>query len=297
MQNVLNDFRKQLAFSPRFYSYVFPSMRNRVLFAELEFFKGQTFSIAHRPDIDELAVAHKKEVFIVDNIKTKGVVDIVFQNTLSRIYPEQTLLFAAKIKNEMPEIVLHGTFQRKPMKLRFSPQVDHVGQLAPRAFAELAVKKMQEKKSSSYHKELTALCRYFSIPGKSCSLLMLESQRDYKRFGIRTQKDKLDIHNFSISRLLTKAKRTQEPEKRTMFLERFVSKQSFSKVRYQQLKSLIDFIKRTQTKKPYMEKLFLASRPSKGYIKNRKNFQGFPVTLLKVNIDMEVVLNRTAFAV
>ena len=76
------------------------------------------------------------------------------------------------------------------------------GLLAPRAFGELAVKTMESMDNPQLEYAIIAFARRFSVPGKTCSLLMLDREQDYKQFSIERGKDKQKLSTLKVTDLL-----------------------------------------------------------------------------------------------
>jgi len=60
--------------------------------------------------------------------------------------------------------------------------------LAPRAYGQVATAHLEELEAAT-ETEARAYATHFRITGRTCSLLMLESELDYERFGIKPDAD------------------------------------------------------------------------------------------------------------
>mgnify|MGYP001596044301 FL=1 len=76
--------------------------------------------------------------------------------------------------------------------------------LASRAFGETAVALLEDKASESQDVARAFAC-HFRVTGKTCSLLMLESEQDYARYGIRQDDDALIVKMKKVADLVAKA--------------------------------------------------------------------------------------------
>lgn len=194
-------FRHKLLFSPHFYCYNLGlGTANTALFDLLTAFGGGSFSSTIQ--LDELAVAHRRNTLFVENIHGEGISDIVTAGSVNSIYPGQSILLAGKITGNAARITITGRVgeQRKSFVFTIPPKAS--GSLAPRAFGELAVRKMESLEDPSLEETIIAYSRYFSIPGKTCSLLMLESKEDYDEFNVDLQKDSQKIENTLVAQIL-----------------------------------------------------------------------------------------------
>ncbi|RME75955.1 MAG: DUF2135 domain-containing protein, partial [Planctomycetota bacterium] len=126
---------------------------------------------------------------------------------------------------------------------------------------------------------IIAYARYFSVPGKTCSLLMLESEKDYKEFQIKLTKDAEKIQKESLSK---KLQSLLPALKAVFFSEKDLFGQFWEKINSQKLVKWLDKRKiarilgllskedfHFQTKKLVFTKWFF-HEVSKTYLQKRK---------------------------
>jgi hypothetical protein len=85
--------------------------------------------------------------------------------------------------------VVEGTFQGKDLKQEFPCEVTADGELAPRAWGEVAVASLLSLNDPWTEGLVTAYCQQFNIASRAGSFLVLENDSDYKRFDIDKEKD------------------------------------------------------------------------------------------------------------
>ncbi|WP_372371421.1 hypothetical protein [Candidatus Uabimicrobium sp. HlEnr_7] len=204
LRKSVKRFRQVLQFSPHFYCYNLGlGTANLELFHLLNEFGGGSF--ASSMQLDKLAVAHRRSTLFVEEISGIGIEDVMIAGNIKNIYPGQQIIVAGKVINDKPMINITGRVAGIQKTLSFEIPVKNSGSLAPRAFAELAVRQMESLDDPSLEEAIIAYSRYFSIPGKTCSLLMLESQDDYDEFEINLQKDSQKIENTRVIQLFSQA--------------------------------------------------------------------------------------------
>jgi tetratricopeptide (TPR) repeat protein len=87
----------------------------------------------------------------------------------------------------------------KAIKLTYDLPVQAHGDLAPRAWAELAIAQLSELDDPEITPLIVAYAQHYRIPNKHCSFLVLETDAEYKQYGLeeeqRTRKLK-DVAQF-----------------------------------------------------------------------------------------------------
>ncbi|BBM87972.1 DUF2135 domain-containing protein [Candidatus Uabimicrobium amorphum] len=201
LRKSMAKFRQKLQFSPHFFCYNLGlGTANTVLFDLLNEFGGGSFSSTMQ--LDELAVAHRRSTLFVENIYGEGISDLVTAGSVKVLYPGQRILLAGKITGNEARITITGRIGTQRKSFVFTVPTKSSGSLAPRAFGELVVRKMESLEDPALEETIVAYARYFSIPGKTCSLLMLESQEDYQEFNVNLQKDSQKIENTMVKQVL-----------------------------------------------------------------------------------------------
>lgn len=203
---VVARFKQGMHFAPQFYSYNFGlGSYSRDFFQILQTLGGASYHCHGPAQLDKTAVAHRSSAFLIESIEGKGLQDLLISGKPRRIYPGQELLFGAKQVGPDTAITVKGHFQgqKKELTFKINPTLaDHLSSLAPRAFGELVVKTMEGLENPTLEKTIIAYARYFSVPGKTCSLLMLDTQKDYDEFKINLTKDGEKIQKTSVKEIL-----------------------------------------------------------------------------------------------
>lgn len=148
---------------------------------------GAVFSVVGESEIDKAAVAHRARPWQLAEVKVGGVSDLLVAGRLKAIFPGQAIVLAgrgAPDANAEVLITLERDGARRITKVPVGPVI--ASGLAPRLYGQVATRQLEdlgdatEEPSKSY-------AMHFRVVGKTCSLLMLESEQDYLRFNIKPE--------------------------------------------------------------------------------------------------------------
>ena len=160
---------------------------------------GAVFDVAEEADLTAVAVAHRSRPWQIVNVAAKGADEMLIQGAGKTVYPGQTLTIAGSGRLNGP---LKIQFQRGTEKrtLEFQPERSIVSPSATRLFGQLAVERL-EPYSADLEEITVAFARYFRVPGRTCSMVMLDGPEDYKRFGVNTspEEDQLVVASTSVA--------------------------------------------------------------------------------------------------
>lgn len=135
---------------------------------------GSLFSAYNNQEIESAATAHTKRPWLVQSVALPGSQDILFGGRSKTVYPGQSLLITGKGRVDGP-VTLELKSGEKVKRIQWQPRVLK-SQLATRIYGQCAHQKMAKLST-----ELAlSMDMAYRIPGPNCSLLMLESERDYK---------------------------------------------------------------------------------------------------------------------
>lgn len=201
------NWKQKLKFTPRFYCYALSDYGiNHELFSLFNrYFPGTTLSCTNEKQIEQVIASYQRKPFYVKSISTPGLKDFLISGgTPLTIYPGQEILLASKIIGKTPSIIIQGEVGEKPYTLRYNFSITNMGNLAPRAFGEMAVKMLESIATPSLQNTIIAFSRHFSVALRTCSLLMLESDADYKRYKIKRKHNPQKVHTFDFVNFLRK---------------------------------------------------------------------------------------------
>ena len=144
---------------------------------------GGIFAVTSQDDIGDAAIAHTRRPWRLEAVEVKGALDVLVAGAPSWIYPGQVLRIVGRgaptTQDHVRIALRRGDIQRV---LRF--RVPHItdSSLAARAYGEVAVGSLEDTPGVASDVQ-AAFASHFRVVGRSCSLLMLESEADYKAAG------------------------------------------------------------------------------------------------------------------
>ncbi len=165
---------------------------------------GAIFSIAGEAEIKQASTAFKKQAWKIEKIKMNGTTDILIEGRPSVLYQGQPLLISGRGhigKNSKLNLTLELNGKRKKLTVKFDKKVN--SPLAFRTYGQIATNHLEEFGIYS-EKFARHYATYFNVPGKTCSLLMLESEADYQRYNIKPEQDKYVISQSTVTGIIRK---------------------------------------------------------------------------------------------
>lgn len=150
---------------------------------------GAVFSVVGESEIATAAVAHTARPWQLERIDIEGATDVLVAGRPHAVFPGQRLLIAGR--GTLPDGARVAVHLRRGDETKIvEANLDHViaSELAPRAYGQLAVGQIEEFLGTT-RRFAEAYARHYRVTGKSTSLLMLETDDDYKRFDIIDEKD------------------------------------------------------------------------------------------------------------
>jgi len=163
---------------------------------------GALFSVLGESDLAAAAVAHRRRPWRLLGIRVEGGSDVVVAGRPTDLYPGQVLRLAGRgaiSRNAKIEIEIASAEGSRKLVLR--PQWCIRTDAAARAYGEIAVAQLEEL-GAAVSEEACAYASHFRVVGRSCSLLMLETERDYGQFGIRAVHHGKTVKNHPASVLI-----------------------------------------------------------------------------------------------
>jgi Mg-chelatase subunit ChlD/tetratricopeptide (TPR) repeat protein len=145
---------------------------------------GAVFSVTGPEAIDGAALAHRSRPWHVEQLLIPGGSDLMLAGRPAHIWPGQELRLvgrgAPRAGDEIALVVSqYGSTATVVVTLDVTLQTD----MARRAYGEVAVGWL-ESVPGIKAEDARGYATAFRVPGETCSLLMLDTEADYKRFGI-----------------------------------------------------------------------------------------------------------------
>jgi hypothetical protein len=150
---------------------------------------GAVFSVTGEADIDKAVVAHRARPWRIVSMKLADASDLMLAGRPYTLFPGQTLLLVGRgtpATGSALEIEVERDGHREVVKAPLGAAID--SDLAPRAYGQVATSQLEELEAAT-EATAKAYATHFRITGRTCSLLMLETEADYARFDIKPEHD------------------------------------------------------------------------------------------------------------
>lgn len=156
---------------------------------------GAVFSVTSEEEIAAAATAHRSRPWRLLDVAMTGTEDLLIAGRPQWIYPGQRLQLVGR--GEIPvgvEALFHVARGEEQREIRVP--IDHVllSETAPRLYGQVAVGQLEELLASTEEIAI-AYARHFRVTGQACSMLMLDTEEDYERFGIVPEEDSFVVSN------------------------------------------------------------------------------------------------------
>jgi tetratricopeptide (TPR) repeat protein len=166
---------------------------------------GAMFSVVGEAEVAQAARAHRARPWQLRSVECSGARELLVAGRPSVVFPGQVLYVVGR--GTVPDdavLQLHLQRGEAHQVLRIAPQHRLDSDLAPRAYGEVAVGSLEELLPVT-HDYAVAYARHFRITGQTCALLMLETEADYERFGIKPEDDVFVVRSTQASQLVADA--------------------------------------------------------------------------------------------
>ncbi|MCX4245231.1 DUF2135 domain-containing protein [Paraliomyxa miuraensis] len=150
---------------------------------------GAVFSVVGESEVAAAATAHTSRPWLLQGVSLEGATDLLVAGRPRAVFPGQRLLVTGRgAPRPGAQLVLELSQGATTKRVSVPLPVVLESDLALRAYGELAVEQLEEFLDAT-ETEAGAYARHFRVTGKSTSLLMLETEEDYQRFGIEPKRD------------------------------------------------------------------------------------------------------------
>ncbi|MDG2142201.1 MAG: hypothetical protein P8N31_01470 [Planctomycetota bacterium] len=140
---------------------------------------GAVFAVNGPGDIDAASVAHHGMPWSIESLVLGGCSDLLLRGRPTAVYPGQRLRLVGRGEvraGDAVELVLRQGSRREVLSFPIDETLETT--LAARAYGEIATGQL-EQFGRATRDAAEAFGTRFRVPGKACSLLMLESEQDY----------------------------------------------------------------------------------------------------------------------
>jgi hypothetical protein len=177
---------------------------------------GAVFSVTGEAEVAAASRAHRSRPWRIVGIRRfGGDKDFMLAGRPATVFPGQTLLLTGR-DLDVPRPPTYGSGIRGEILLERDGKTKaiqvHTGRfvksdLAPRIYGQVATGQLEEfhKLDEATEDVAAAYARHFRVTGQTCSLLMLESEDDYKRYNISPEEDAFVVKSTLASEFVAKA--------------------------------------------------------------------------------------------
>jgi hypothetical protein len=146
---------------------------------------GAVFSITGDTEVASASTAHKSRAWLISAVRAKGSSDVVIAGRPMALFPGQSLQIAGR---GAPDGAVEIDVEQGGEKHTISIPTNNVvkSSQAARAYGEIATGQLEDFAPAT-DQTSRAYAVHYRVTGKTCSLLMLESEADYARFGIKDE--------------------------------------------------------------------------------------------------------------
>jgi hypothetical protein len=161
---------------------------------------GSFFTVSSEQEVSKASTAHLRKPWKLEAISAEGCSDLLIAGNPSYIYPSQQLVLTGRGKPS-------GEIRIKVSQGAFSPEyvidTDIIieSELASRLYGQIATGLLEEVGTRAEQYSL-AYATEFSIPGQTCSLVMLESDFDYDRHGIKAENHGMIVLSSEVNKII-----------------------------------------------------------------------------------------------
>ncbi len=161
---------------------------------------GAVFSVAGEQEVGSASTAHRTRPWRLLNVAVDDASDVLVAGRPRFVYPGQSLLVVGRGK---PQTEVHLHLRRGDEDKALTIPFDRIvkSELAARTYGQVAVGQLEDLASATEDVSV-AYARHFRVTGRTCSLLMLESEADYQRFNIKPEDDQFVVKSSPADHLI-----------------------------------------------------------------------------------------------
>lgn len=164
--------------------------------------KGAVFSILNENEVRDVSKNFRYQSWRIDALKMAGCHDFLLAGRPQYLYPGQKVVLAGRYSQSEAkrlDIALSQGKQKHTLNVNFSRQL--ASALAPRVYGQIATTQLEDLGRLA-EKEAIKYATHFEVPGQTCSFVMLESERDYRRYNIKPENNLKFIKQNPVNKLL-----------------------------------------------------------------------------------------------
>ncbi|EAY24179.1 DUF2135 domain-containing protein, partial [Microscilla marina] len=164
--------------------------------------QGAVFSILNESEVYEVSQNFRFQPWRINQVTMPGSSDFLLAGRPQYLYPGQKIVLAGRYAQNMANTLFIDLTQPAhvhTLKVNFSQRV--ASALAPRVYGQIATTQLEDLGSLG-EKDAIKYATHFEVPGQTCSFVMLESDRDYKRYNIQPEDNLKFVQQNLVNKLL-----------------------------------------------------------------------------------------------
>jgi hypothetical protein len=162
---------------------------------------GAVFSVVGESEVAAASVAHRARPWHIEGVAIEGGTDLMLQGRPRVVFPGQRLVLVGRGRPQPAPIELKLRQGERRTTITVPAPTMVASDLAARRYGEVAVAQLEELQDATYD-DAVAYARHFRITGRTCSLVMLESEADYEGGGIVDEPDELVVRGRAGAKLV-----------------------------------------------------------------------------------------------
>jgi tetratricopeptide (TPR) repeat protein len=165
---------------------------------------GTLFSVTGEDEIKQASTAFKFDVWKISSLKLVGCQDLLIEGRPKFLYAGQKIIVTGRgIPKNNSKLELNLENGSSSQSLSYQLDKSIVSELTKRIYGQIAVNQL-ESFDFFTEKNSIAYAKYYKVPGKTCSMLMLETQTDYDRYKIDLSEDSSIVNELYVNSIIDK---------------------------------------------------------------------------------------------
>jgi hypothetical protein len=170
---------------------------------------GAVFAVVGEAEIQRASTAQRQRPWQLTNVEMAGGHDLLLAGRPQCVFPGQQLLLVGRCERGLSSGEVTLTLQQGETTHTVRTKIDRElnSELAARTYGQVAVGQLEDVAASAETVEpiATGYARHFRVTGRTCSLLMLDTEADYVRFHIKPEEDALVVSDQPAAATVAKA--------------------------------------------------------------------------------------------
>jgi len=167
---------------------------------------GAALCVASEAEIPQAATAHRGVPWRLQGVRMAGAKDLLLAGRPEYLFPGQEVLLVGRGAVNPADAMVEFTLARGDTTLTLRTRLSRVvrSELAARTYGEAAVGQLEELGEAT-ERDAARYARHFGITGRTCSLVMLERDDDYRQFAVNPEQDALIVKQHAASAIVAHA--------------------------------------------------------------------------------------------